>query len=273
MKVLSSIAELRSFRDGLDDVGLVPTMGAFHGGHLRLMSESVKECKTTIVSLYVNPMQFDSPADFNTYPRDSDTDLAIAERAGVDAAFVPEESEMVAKEKYDRIPAGIAEQWEGEHRPGHLAGVATVVLRLFTLILPQRAYFGEKDLQQCAVIRCLIREEELNVELRTLETVREQSGLAMSSRNELFSAGDREKAARLYHTLQTLAGAIRAGLQPVSRLCEAAQGELDLAGFDVQYLAYVDPETMRERADSEAGGRLIVAAVLSGVRLIDNVVV
>ena len=269
--MLSSIAELQSFRDGLDDVGLVPTMGGFHGGHLRLMSESAKECKTTIVSLYVNPMQFDSPVDFNTYPRDLDTDLAIAERAGVDAVFVPAESEMVTKDLYGNIPAGIAEQWEGKHRPGHLAGVATVVLRLFTLVLPQRTYFGEKDLQQCAVIRCLIRDEELDVELRTIETVREPSGLAMSSRNDLLSAEDREKAARLFETLRTLASAIRAGLQPISPLCEAAINDLELAGFRIQYLAYVDPETMHERTELEVGGRLIVAAALSGVRLIDNV--
>lgn len=273
MRVLSSIAELRSFRDGLDDVGLVPTMGALHDGHVRLMSESAKECKTTIVSLFVNPMQFNSPADFNTYPRNLDTDLAIAERAGVDAVFVPAESEMVTKGVYDRLPARIADQWEGEHRPGHFAGVATIVLRLFTLVSPQRAYFGEKDLQQCAVIRCIIREEKLDVELRTIETVRELSGLAMSSRNELLSENDREKAGRIYHTLQSLAGVIQASLEPVSPLCTAAREELERPGFHVQYLAYVDPESMRERTDPEAGGRLIIAAILSRVRLIDNVAV
>ena len=273
MRVLSSIAELRSFRDGLDDVALSPTMGAFHDGHVRLMAESARECKTTIVSLFVNPMQFNSPADFNTYPRDLDADLAIAERAGVDAVFVPAEAEMVTKRVYDRLPATIVGQWEGQHRPGHFAGVATVVLRLFTLVSPRRAYFGEKDLQQCAVIRFLIREEELDVELRTIETVRESSGLAMSSRNDLLSEEDREKAGRIHGTLQTLAGAIQAGLHPVSQLCTAARDELDLAGFDVQYLAYVNPVTMQECTESDAGGRLIIAAILSGVRLIDNAAV
>jgi pantoate--beta-alanine ligase len=205
--VCRSIEEVRAelaTRRGLGTIGLVPTMGALHDGHLSLLRAARDECDTAVMSLFVNPAQFSAPADLGSYPRDEARDLELAEAAGVDVVFAPSADEM--------YPPGF-QTWvdvtelgailEGEHRPGHFRGVATVVLKLLTIVQPDRVYFGQKDAQQVEVIRRLIRDLALDAELRVLPVVRDADGLALSSRNALLSPDERRRALALHRALAT----------------------------------------------------------------------
>jgi pantoate--beta-alanine ligase len=250
MQIARTIAEVRQLlerRDG--NVGLVPTMGAFHAGHVSLFDAARRECATVAASLFVNPTQFGERADLDRYPRDEARDAGIAEAAGVDVLFAPSAAEM--------YPAGF-DTWvdvgslgailEGAFRPGHFRGVATVCLKLFHIVAPNRVYFGQKDAQQVEVIRRLLRDLDLSIELRVLPTVRDADGLALSSRNVRLTSADRERALALPRALATR---------------DVDQARALLQGLDVEYveLAPFDPP-------------VIAAAVrVGGVRLIDNVVV
>ncbi len=206
MKIATTIAEVRAKlgpkRAG--SIGLVPTMGALHEGHLSLLRGARAECETVVMSLFVNPAQFSDQRDLASYPRDGERDLALAEEAGVDIVFAPTTEEM--------YPPGF-QTWvdvtelgsilEGRFRPGHFRGVATAVLKVFTIVRPDRAYFGQKDAQQAEVIRRMIRDLALEIELRVLPTVRDADGLALSSRNALLSPEERERALALPHALAT----------------------------------------------------------------------
>jgi pantoate--beta-alanine ligase len=238
-------AALAPRRDGT--IGLVPTMGALHAGHLSLLEAARAECSTVVMSLFVNPTQFGAAADLDSYPRDEARDLAVAARAGVDMVFAPAVDEM--------YPAGF-QTWvdvaelgsilEGEHRPGHFRGVATVCLKLFTIVRPNLVYFGQKDAQQVAVLRRLIEDLALELELRALPTVRDADGLALSSRNRHLSASQRERALALPRALAT-------------RDPDRAREILD--GLEVDYVAVApfDPPV------------LAAAIHVGGTRLIDNV--
>ncbi|HLX32405.1 MAG TPA: pantoate--beta-alanine ligase [Gaiellaceae bacterium] len=247
MKVIRTIAEL----DLAPRTGLVPTMGALHDGHRALLAAARRENERVVMSLFVNPAQFDDQADLAAYPRDEARDLAIAETDGVDVVFAP-----AAEELY---PSGFA-TWvepeeagaEGVARPGHFRGVATVCLKLFNLVRPERAYFGQKDAQQVAVIRQLVRDLNVPVEIRVVQTVRDPDGLALSSRNTLLSPEERERALGLPRALQSAAGAA----EPVA----AARGSLN--GLDPDYVEVLDL----------GDAKILAAAVRVGsVRLIDNV--
>ena len=205
MKVVRTIAGLRAALEPTEGtVGLVPTMGALHGGHLALLAAARAECELVVMSLFVNPAQFGDEGDLDRYPRDEARDLRLADEAGVDVVFAPSVEEM--------YPPGF-QTWveveelgailEGVHRPGHFRGVATVVLKLFTIVRPDHAYFGQKDAQQAEVIRRLIRDLALEVELRVLPTVRDPDGLALSSRNALLSSDERRRALALPRALAT----------------------------------------------------------------------
>jgi pantoate--beta-alanine ligase len=249
MRVCKTIAAVRTAleprRNGT--IGLVPTMGALHAGHLSLLAAARADCSTVVMSLFVNPAQFGEPGDLNGYPRDEPRDLAAAAEAGVDLVFAP-----AAREMY---PPGF-QTWvdvtelgavlEGAHRPGHFRGVATVCLKLFTIVRPDIAYFGQKDAQQVAVLRRLIVDLALELELRDLPTVRDVDGLALSSRNELLSPVDRERALALPRALAT-------------RDPERARALLD--GLDIDYveIAPFDPPV------------LAAAVHVGSTRLIDNV--
>jgi pantoate--beta-alanine ligase len=249
MKVCRTIAAVRTALElrGQGTVGLVPTMGALHAGHLSLLAAAREECSTVVMSLFVNPAQFGEPGDLAGYPSDEAPDLAAAADAGVDVVFAPTVEEM--------YPPGF-QTWvevtelgavlEGAHRPGHFRGVATVCLKLFTIVRPDLAYFGQKDAQQVAVLRRLIADLALELELRALPTVRDVDGLALSSRNELLSAAERERALALPRALAT-------------RDPERARALLN--GLDVDYveIAPFDPP-------------VLAAAIRFGsTRLIDNV--
>ncbi len=249
MEIARTIAEVRRFlesrRGGL--VGLVPTMGAFHAGHESLLQAARRECETVVVSLFVNPTQFGEKADLERYPRDEARDGDIAEQAGVDLLFVPGAAEM--------YPTGF-DTWveveslgkilEGAVRPGHFRGVATVCLKLFNIVSPNRVYFGQKDAQQVEVIRRLLRDLDLPIELRVLPTVRDADGLALSSRNARLTAADRARALALPRALATQ---------------DVARARAMLQGLDVEYveLAPFDPPV------------LAAAVRVGGIRLIDNV--
>ena len=249
MKVVRSISELQL--DG--EVGLVPTMGALHAGHVSLFEAARAENDLVVASLFVNAAQFDQGADLARYPRDEARDREIAQSAGVDVLFAPSAEEM--------YPAGFA-TWvepdvtgaEGDARPGHFRGVATVCLKLFNIVRPARAYFGQKDAQQAIVVRRMARDLNLGVEIRVLPTVRDGDGLALSSRNGHLSAEERERALGLPHALAKAAGSA----DPVS----AARAELN--GLHPDYVELLDLD----------GATLLVAAVRVGsTRLIDNVLV
>ncbi|GMV88687.1 MAG: pantothenate synthetase [Chthonomonas sp.] len=253
-------------------VGFVPTMGAFHEGHLELMRASARENARTVVSLFVNPTQFAPHEDLSKYPRNEARDAELAEAAGADVLFAPSVDTIYPRHTTEVRVSGVSERFEGAIRPTHFAGVATVVLKLFNMVRPDRAYFGLKDLQQCAVVKRMVEDLNVPVELRFLETVREQDGLAMSSRNVYLSPDERERAPRLHDVLVQLARSLREDPSVLAEeLVPAATAALNRHGFEVQYLALVDPESMEPRSKFHSSFRWIVAARLGNIRLIDNV--
>jgi pantoate--beta-alanine ligase len=251
MRVTRAIPELRAALEHVRDrseIGLVPTMGSFHEGHLSLIRAARAECDTVVVSLFVNPAQFGAGEDLGRYPHDEDRDLRLAREEGVDFFFAPAVEEMYPEGYQTWIDVTeLGRVLEGTARPGHFRGVATVCLKLFNIVRPQRAYFGQKDAQQAAVLKRLVRDLNLELELRVLPTVRDPDGLALSSRNAYLSADERETALVLPRALATG--------DP-----ERARALLD--GLDVDYVEVADFEP-----------RVLVGAVrVGGTRLIDNVI-
>lgn len=255
-------------------VGLVPTMGAFHEGHLELMRRSRRESDYTVVSLFVNPTQFAPGEDFERYPRDEARDFAMAESVGVDAIFAPSLDEMYPRKTTAVSVSGVTESYEGAIRPGHFTGVATVVLKLFNITRPDIAFFGWKDFQQCVVIRRMVEDLNVPVSLRFIETVREADGLAMSSRNAYLSAEERKIAPAFFRELSGLARTFR--LAPSARFADeirAAKDRLRDAGMSPQYLDLVDSETLEPSFDQNKSLRLLGSVRLGTTKLIDNVAV
>ena len=276
MKVFTTIREVRrdlaeARRKGLS-IEFVPTMGAFHRGHLRLMQTARRDGGALVVSIFVNPLQFGPAEDFETYPRDLDADLVMAEEEGVDAVFAPTVAEMYPEGQIQtRIdPGRLGTVLEGAHRPGHFAGVATVCAKLFNIVGPDRVYLGRKDAQQVAVLQQMVRELNLPIELIPCPTVREDEGLAMSSRNRRLSPGERKEAPAIFEALE----AARQETGTAEALLAAARQVLDRhPAVQVQYLEVVHPQTFEpvDRVPPEA--LLVVAAHLGSVRLIDNTIV
>jgi pantoate--beta-alanine ligase len=247
MKITRTIAETRAALAGAGDVGLVPTMGAYHGGHLALFRAARAECETVVASLFVNPAQFGDPADLARYPRDEASDAALAEEEGVDVLFAPAVEELYPPGyetwiEVERASRGL----EGDARPGHFRAVATVCLKLFNIVGPHRVYFGQKDAQQIEVVRRMIRDLDLGIDLRVVPTVRDADGLALSSRNSLLSPEERRAALAFPRALAS---------------GDPAKARAMLDGLEVDYVevAPFDPPVL-------AG-----AVRLGSVRLIDNV--
>lgn len=235
-------------------VGLVPTMGGLHEGHLSLIGRAAAECATTVVSVFVNPLQFGPGEDLDRYPRDLDADVEVAAEAGADVVFAPPVEEMYpGGAPVVRVEVGgeLGERWEAASRPGHFAGVATVVTKLFAVVGPCRAYFGEKDWQQLLVVRRLVGDLSMAVEVVACPTVREDGGLALSSRNRYLSAGERRAASVLYRAL--IAGSVSPD-DPRTAMAEVVAAE------PVARLDYADV----------MGDRLLIAAWIGSTRLIDN---
>lgn len=270
--------DLRSFLDaarmGGARVGFVPTMGALHEGHLRLVDTVREQCDIVVMSVYVNPLQFGPGEDFTKYPRDLDTDSVLAEQRGVDLLFAPSDSEMNMEQNGNRRSAGkIGEEWEGRLRPGHFDGVATVVAELLNIVRPDVVAFGQKDLQQVAVVRALIENLEFPVDLLVMPTIREQDGLALSSRNRFLSPPQRMDALVLSRALHAMKSAFAGGEVDSEKLEASGRHEfLRTPAVTPDYVAVVDPRTFIRKRQAAPGDAAIVAAKVGTTRLIDNVI-
>ncbi|WP_426489841.1 pantoate--beta-alanine ligase [Hymenobacter sp. 102] len=281
MEILNTAAALQAYSENArrqgKRVGLVPTMGALHEGHLQLVRAAAQECAVVIASIFVNPTQFNNPDDFRLYPRLPEADAALLVPAGCTALFLPAVEEMYPQPAVLRFDFGPLERvMEGEHRPGHFNGVATVVSKLFHLARPHRAYFGQKDFQQVAIVRQLVRDLSFDLELVAFPTVREADGLAMSSRNRRLSAEARAVAPRLYQGLQRAAELVQARTQSPAAVQAAVAAYLQAEpAITLEYVAVADADTLQPLTEWQAERPVVVclAAHLSGVRLIDNVVV
>jgi len=275
--VIRTIAATRAACDraraGGSTVGFVPTMGAFHEGHRSLMRRAKDERDVTVVSIFVNPLQFGDARDLETYPRDERSDLEAAERAGVDLVFAPSVDEMYPRGEPEVTvdPGPLGERFEGASRPGHFRGVATVVAKLFATVGACSAYFGEKDAQQLAVIRRLVRDLSMPVEVRCCPIVRDPDGLALSSRNRLLSPEQREAATCLFLALSEAAELARGGERDAGKLVAAMAREIGATPHArIDYVAVVDEDTFEELPAIARSARALVAARFGGVRLIDT---
>jgi len=281
MEILNTAAALQArtetWRREGKRIGLVPTMGALHEGHLQLVRAAAQECGVVVVSIFVNPTQFNNPDDFRLYPRLPEADAVLLEPAGCTALFLPSVEEMYPQPAVLRFDFGPLERvMEGEHRPGHFNGVATVVSKLFHLSRPHRAYFGQKDFQQVAVVRQLVQDLSFDLELVAYPTIRETDGLAMSSRNRRLDAPARAVAPRLYQALQLAETLVREKAARPAEVQAAAVGFLaEEPAIALEYLAVVDAQTLQPLTEWQPGHPVAfcLAAQLGGVRLIDNIVV
>ncbi len=273
MKVVRTIAALREARREWPVLGLVPTMGFLHAGHLSLLHRARAECGASAASIFVNPAQFGPTEDLSRYPRDLQRDLALLEEAGTALVFVPEVEEIYPPGFSCRIEVGgIGDVLEGAVRPGHFSGVATVVTKLLNIFQPTRAYFGQKDAQQSVVIRRLVRDLDLPVEIVVGATVREADGLAMSSRNVYLTPAQRETAPILYRALRAAARRFDEGERRAESVRAAMLAMLsDESALRLDYVSVADPLTLRELEGTFDSALLSVAARFGETRLIDNV--
>jgi pantoate--beta-alanine ligase len=260
VNIARTIADVRQALDPLRPparIGLVPTMGAFHEGHVSLFEAARRENDVVVVSLFVNPAQFGDPRDLSKYPRDEARDVQIASQHGVDLLFVPQAADMYPAGFGTWVTVtGAADDLEGSFRPGHFRGVATVCLKLFNIVRPHRAYFGQKDAQQVAVVRQMVRDLDVDLQIRVMPTIRGRDGLALSSRNVRLSGAERERALAIPRALAAGLAAHRKGADPVAA-ATAALGDLQ-----PEYVAV---------ADFDGQPTLAIAAHVGTTRLIDNV--
>ena len=279
MRTVRTIAEVRAAvgeaRRAGRTVGLVPTMGAFHAGHEALMRAARERSDLVVVSLFVNPAQFDEAADLAAYPRSEEADAAVADGLGVDVLFAPDAAELYPDGFATRVAVdGLGTVLEGAERgPAHFAGVCTVVCKLFNIVAPDVAFFGQKDAQQVVVIRRMVRDLDLPVELAVVPIVRDPDGLALSSRNARLGPADRERALALHRGLEAARALAAAGERDAAVLAAAARAALRAAGIRPDYLAVVDPDTLEPVARIERRVLVAVAARVGPARLIDNVLI
>lgn len=251
--------------------GLVPTMGALHAGHHSLIARSARENALTVVSIFVNPTQFSNRADLDRYPMELERDAAAAKDAGADLVFAPDTSEMYPPGFDTTVAVGsLSERWEGASRPGHFRGVATVVTILLNLAQPARSYFGEKDYQQLQIVRRFHRDLALPGEIVACPTIRDPDGLALSSRNTRLAAADRSRALAIPRAIARVQAAARAGESEAAALERIARAALKSPGIDVDYAAVVDGDSLEPLPRLRPGARILIAADVGGVRLIDN---
>ena len=271
IRVLRSARELRDWRAGAGEVGLVPTMGALHDGHIALARRAAGENERAVASIFVNPTQFGPNEDFRSYPRSEERDLELLEQAGCAAAFVPAVDEIYPPGDDTRVvPGDIASRLEGAARPGHFAGVCTVVAKLFGMVRPARAYFGQKDFQQLRVIQTMVRGLAMGVEIVPCPTVRATDGLALSSRNAYLTDAERRTALALSRGLHVAEAEWQRGERDARRLREWVTSVLSAAGLVPEYVSAADPATLRE-IDGQADRAVISLACRVGrARLIDN---
>jgi pantoate--beta-alanine ligase len=272
VQIVRSSEELARARVGLSGtLALVPTMGALHAGHLALVAEARKQAKQVAASIFVNPTQFGPNEDLARYPRREAEDARMLEEAGCDLLWMPSVADIYPEGFSTTVHvAGVSERWEGEARPGHFDGVATVVAKLLLSVRPDVALFGEKDFQQLAVIRRLVADLAIEARILGVPTVRESDGLALSSRNAYLSAEERSRAVALPSALTAARDAIRAGASVATALRDAKQALVDAGFLRIDYLALVDASTLEPLEEPHGEMRLIAAAAIGTTRLIDN---
>ena len=275
MKVVNSVAEMRAVRRGLTgSVGLVPTMGYLHEGHLALVRRARSENETVVVSIFVNPTQFGAGEDFQTYPRDPERDLTLLQGEEADVVFMPPAEEMYPAHFSTWVDVQqITERLEGAFRPGHFRGVATVVAKLFNIVEPTRAYFGQKDAQQLIVIKRMVSDLNMNLELVAVPTVREPDGLAMSSRNTYLSPRERQAALVLWQALNLANQLWSEGERNAGKIrqkMKALIGSEPLAQID--YISVADAESLEELREINRPALVSLAVRVGKTRLIDNIV-
>jgi pantoate--beta-alanine ligase len=278
MRTIRTVAELRAAlgaarREGRT-IGLVPTMGAFHAGHVSLMKRARQETDVAVVSLFVNPTQFGAGEDLSAYPRDEARDAATAEQAGVGVLFAPPVEEVYPDGFQTTVSVGaLAEPLEGAQRPGHFDGVATVVTKLLNMVGPDVAFFGQKDAQQALIVRRVVRDLDIPVRIEVCPTVREPDGLAMSSRNAYLGPAERERAIALRRALDAAEQAVAAGERDAAAVASAAHAAMAPYAVEPEYLALVDTDTLApvDRIDGEI--LVALAARVGRARLIDNTLI
>lgn len=269
-RVVKTPEEVRGLRYGT--WGLVPTMGALHAGHLTLIARAAAENDTVVVSIFVNPSQFGSASDLARYPRDVEADIARATAAGAGIIYAPDVSAVYPPGFSTWVePGPLAERWEGSSRPGHFRGVATVVSILLNSVQPDRSYFGEKDYQQLQVIRRMHRDLRLPGAILASPTVRDLDGLALSSRNSRLSSLGRATARSIPLALAAIADAARNGANAAAALEAVGRRALTQPGVELDYLAVVDADSLEPTRSLTVPRRVLLAAVVDGVRLIDNI--
>jgi pantoate--beta-alanine ligase len=286
MRTITTVADMQAERESMTgSVGLVPTMGYLHEGHLSLVSRAREEADHVAVSIFVNPTQFGPNEDFERYPRDEKRDLALLQSEGVEIAFVPSVEEMYPPgfDHWVEVDGPLTRRLEGAHRPGHFLGVTTVVARLFHIIRPHRAYFGQKDAQQLRVIRRMVREQGLEVEIVPMPTVREPDGLALSSRNVYLSPAEREAALALPRALALarrlvmedgVTDAEHVRLTVSQEVCgDAPRRGATAAHLELGYVSVSDEQTLDELETIDRPALILLAARVGATRLIDNTVV
>ncbi len=276
MKTVRSVAGVRAHvaaaRRLGRSVGLVPTMGAFHAGHLSLIAAARDACDEVVVWLFVNPTQFHDPEDLDAYPRDAARDAALAARKGATVLFAPGIDEVFPASFATTVTvAGLGDRFEGAQRPGHFAGVATVVAKMLNMVGPDRAFFGAKDAQQVALVRRLVADLDIPVAIEVLPIVREPDGLALSSRNVRLSAGERVQATALHRGLTAAGRAVAAGVRDAGRLRASAETAMRDAGVTPEYVAVVAPDSFEPVSTVNGHVLIAVAARVGATRLIDNV--
>ena len=275
MQIVRSSEELaRAMAEVAGGVALVPTMGALHAGHMALIAEAKRRANSVVASLFVNPVQFGQGEDFGRYPRREREDARMLDSAGCDLLWAPSLSDVYPEGFSTSVSVGgVSERWEGEARPGHFDGVATIVAKLLLSVRPDIALFGEKDFQQLAVIRRMVADLNIATEIASVPTVREPDGLALSSRNAYLEPEQRRRAVALPRTLDAARAAILSG-SPVAEVLDEARSALAGAGFSrVDYFALVDAATLEPLHEPAGDMRLIAAATIGGTRLIDNIAV
>jgi pantoate--beta-alanine ligase len=279
MRIVKTIAEtrtaLRELRTDGRSVGLIPTMGALHAGHISLVQAAKAQCDAVVVSIFVNPTQFGPNEDFAKYPRTWEADCALLESEGVELIFAPDAEEMYPKGASTFVEVeDVSDRLDGVSRPGHFRGVSTVVAKLFHIVAPDKAFFGQKDAAQVAVLRKMVRDLNFDLELMVCPTVREADGLALSSRNRYLSAEERRQALVLNQALRRIEGLVAQGeVESAVLIASALAVFAEEPSVRVDYCKIVDPDTLEDVEDVRRGAMAAVAAWVGTTRLIDNLVI
>ncbi len=270
MELIHSLAELRERLAGERDIAFVPTMGNLHAGHLDLVRQARNTGQPAVVSIFVNPLQFGAGEDYGRYPRTLEADCSLLRPLGTDLVFAPDEAEMYPEPQEVRVAPPLADELCGAYRPGHFQGVATVVLKLFHMVVPRYAAFGKKDYQQLYIIKAMVRQLNLPIVILEGETVRAPDGLALSSRNGYLSPEERREAPRLYAVLREAAERLERGERDLQAIESAAREELIRHGWRVDYVSVRSQDSLLTPSSGEERLVVLAAAHLGRTRLIDN---